>query len=430
MKSYLIKVYHSIAQEKTNLVSFFKNIGHILHDDVVFALNYARGETFYTVHAEDTTHQAFEGVFYAEFPDFQMVEDGKKLTPFDVSRTSVGHIGLENGWFFPYREDVTDFIANIFRGFDTLDPTMDRVSYQIRIRPIHADNIGFYFRAKWDFWLLKVRLAFSFFRYMFNFKTKNDWKKEGKEFFEKKIRHELFRTEISIIVESRSKSLAESRVKALFQNFSVFQNFPLNTFKLSLGSFSGTGTLAPSHSNVLFLSGEELALLFQFPKNPKLETTLLKVSGRRLAPPIGAPIMEYDFDAVGNIVTKPLSDMNLTPIGVSDFRSIRVPIGTYDEDRLRHLYVIGQTGVGKSKFLINMMIADITKGKGICMIDPHGDTFEEVIMHIPPSRKDDVIIFDPTDEKYPFCFNPLDIRSTESKQILAKGFIDIFKKFF
>ena len=64
------------------------------------------------------------------------------------------------------------------------------------------------------------------------------------------------------------------------------------------------------------------------------------------------------------------------------------------------------------------------------MIDPHGDLFEEVIMHVPPERKDDVIIFDPTDEDFPFAFNPLQVNKNESKQILAKGFIDIFKKFF
>ena len=76
------------------------------------------------------------------------------------------------------------------------------------------------------------------------------------------------------------------------------------------------------------------------------------------------------------------------------------------------------------------MINDMKAGKGIGVIDPHGDAVEELMMHIPESRKNDVIIFDPTDDKYPFCLNPLDIREDESKQVLAKGFIDIFKKFF
>jgi type IV secretory pathway TraG/TraD family ATPase VirD4 len=66
------------------------------------------------------------------------------------------------------------------------------------------------------------------------------------------------------------------------------------------------------------------------------------------------------------------------------------------------------------------MIDDLKQGRGIGVIDPHGDLIEEIIAHIPQHRKDDVIIFDPCDEEFPFCFNPLDVKSTESKQILAK----------
>jgi type IV secretory pathway TraG/TraD family ATPase VirD4 len=66
------------------------------------------------------------------------------------------------------------------------------------------------------------------------------------------------------------------------------------------------------------------------------------------------------------------------------------------------------------------MISDINKGKGIGVIDPHGDLIEEIMTHIPESRKNDVIIFDPTDDKFPFCLNPLDVAENESKQVLAK----------
>lgn len=76
------------------------------------------------------------------------------------------------------------------------------------------------------------------------------------------------------------------------------------------------------------------------------------------------------------------------------------------------------------------MINDIQQGRGLGIIDPHGDAIEEVMSHIPSHRQQDVIIFDPTDSEYPFCMNPLDIQPDEFKQVLAKGFIDIFKKFF
>ena len=82
--------------------------------------------------------------------------------------------------------------------------------------------------------------------------------------------------------------------------------------------------------------------------------------------------------------------------------------------------MIGKTGTGKSKFLVSLMINDVKQGKGIGVIDPHGDTIEEIMMHIPEERKEDVIIFDPLDAEYPFCINPLAIKPGESKQILAK----------
>jgi DNA helicase HerA-like ATPase len=157
----------------------------------------------------------------------------------------------------------------------------------------------------------------------------------------------------------------------------------------------------------------------------------LKVTAKKLALPIGVPT--FDSKEISGrkgelqAINYP-KEANI--IGTSDYRSIKVPVGIFDEDRLRHVYVIGKTGTGKSKFLTSLMIDDLKQGKGIGVIDPHGDLIEDIMAHIPKSRKKDVIIFDPTDENFPFCLNPLDVRETESKQILAKGFIDIFKKFF
>jgi DNA helicase HerA-like ATPase len=121
------------------------------------------------------------------------------------------------------------------------------------------------------------------------------------------------------------------------------------------------------------------------------------------------PILPYRRENANIVIES--HDPRLGILGESDYRSIRVPIGIYDEDRLRHMYVIGKTGVGKSKFLVSMMIDDIAYGKGIAVVDPHGDLIEEVMMHIPESRAQDVILFDPTDEQYPFSFNPLDIHA-------------------
>lgn len=155
------------------------------------------------------------------------------------------------------------------------------------------------------------------------------------------------------------------------------------------------------------MTPDEISRIYHFPNNPTKEAALLKINAKKLALPIGMPILPYSL--IGGEITVANHDPTLAIFAESDYRSIRVPIGVYDEDRLRHMYVIGKTGVGKSKFLVGEMIDDINYGKGIAVIDPHGDLIDEIMMHIPEHRKDDVIIFDPTDEKFPFCFNPLTV---------------------
>ena len=177
------------------------------------------------------------------------------------------------------------------------------------------------------------------------------------------------------------------------------------------------------------MSSDELSQIFQFPKNPQTETSLSKVTSKKLSLPVWVPNIPYDILQNGEVLAKNIwPDLNV--IWISDYRSTSVPIGIYDEDRLRHIYVIGKTWVGKSKFMENLIVNDILAGKWICLLDPHGDSFDLALASIPEHRQKDVIIFDPTDTEFPFCFNPLDVKSTESKQILAKWFIDIFNKFF
>ena len=111
----------------------------------------------------------------------------------------------------------------------------------------------------------------------------------------------------------------------------------------------------------LVLSADEVSSIFHFPHHPAKETALLKINARKLALPIGMPILPYSV--VDNEIKISSHDPTLGVLGESDYRSVRVPLGIYDEDRLRHMYVVGKTGVGKSKFLVSMMIDDINYGK-------------------------------------------------------------------
>ena len=114
-------------------------------------------------------------------------------------------------------------------------------------------------------------------------------------------------------------------------------------------------------------------------------------------------------------------------MGVTNHRNQRKKFGIKDKDRLRHIYVIGQTGVGKSTLLENMAISDIERGNGLCVIDPHGDIAGDILKYIPESRKKDLIYFNPVDVN-PIAFNPLSNVNEKYHHLVASGLISTFKK--
>ena len=121
-------------------------------------------------------------------------------------------------------------------------------------------------------------------------------------------------------------------------------------------------------------------------------------------------------------------EKNITILGKCDFRNQNVEFGIKEDDRRRHVYIIGKTGVGKTVLIENMAISDIHAGKGVCLIDPHGDSAEELIHHIPEGRVDDVIYFDPSDTEYPIAFNPLEKVKDEHRHLIASSIMAVFEK--
>ena len=99
-------------------------------------------------------------------------------------------------------------------------------------------------------------------------------------------------------------------------------------------------------------------------------------------------------------------------------------------DRKQHLYLVGKTGVGKTKLIEQLAQADILLGHGICVIDPHGDLINSLLYHVPKNRIDDVILIDPTDKNYPIAMNPLIKVDPEARHLVTSGLIETFKKQF
>lgn len=117
-------------------------------------------------------------------------------------------------------------------------------------------------------------------------------------------------------------------------------------------------------------------------------------------------------------------------IGINDYRGKQTPIRCKETDRLRHMYMIGKTGVGKSTVFQNMCLQDIKNYRGVCFIDPHGESIDWLLKRIPAERMEDVVLFDPSDSEFPFGLNLLEARDSREKDFLVGECIQIFYKLF
>ncbi len=435
-KTHLIKVYHGYTKWKKYIHEFFEDISKTMEDrKMTFGVNFQGGEIFYSHTSDQATYSAFESQFYSYFKNFQISPDTKGVWNYDPSRTVVWELQLENNWFFPFKystTDQTEFIFNLFRSFENFWVVKDKVGMYVEVESIVEESFKFWVSSKIKYRLFRMKLFFKFFKYMFNHRIQANWKDLWAKYYKHKLEQDLFETKLYIVVQWENKAAATGKLKALFNNFLVFKHYPMNQFRLKVhNNVTGFrhGKIQWAKMQKYMYTSEELSSIFHFPNKPAGETALLKVTAQKLALPIWVPTFDFKTLENGELIPQGYpKDVNI--IGTSDYRSIKVPVWVYDEDRLRHIYVVGKTGTGKSKFLNSLMIDDLKQWKGLWVIDPHGDLIEEIIAHVPKSRMKDVIIFDPTDEDFPFCFNPLDVKSNESKQVLAKWFIDIFKKFF
>jgi hypothetical protein len=122
--------------------------------------------------------------------------------------------------------------------------------------------------------------------------------------------------------------------------------------------------------------------------------------------------------------------MSYITIGTNQYRNKSTSILYEDTDRLRHMYMIGKTGVGKSTLFANMALQDITNHRGICFVDPHGESVEWLLQNIPASRLEDVVYFSPADTNSPLGLNLLEAKTEAERDFLVTELIEIFYKLF
>lgn len=118
----------------------------------------------------------------------------------------------------------------------------------------------------------------------------------------------------------------------------------------------------------------------------------------------------------------------ITLFAKTNFRNREQSFGIKEDDRRRHMYVIGKTGMGKTNLIQNMAIQDIQNGKGVAVVDPHGEFAEECLKSVPANRINDVIYFNPADTSFPIALNVLEKVGPESRHLVASGLVGVFKK--
>ncbi len=219
---------------------------------------------------------------------------------------------------------------------------------------------------------------------------------------------------IRLIAASETKVMAESHLNTLLATFTQYSMPPFNGFKIrhkNVKRITKDFILRNYNRSKMILNTAELSSIWH-PATKFMETPNIQWLTSRKAPP------------------PPNLPDSGTLLGINVYRDVETPAYILDEDRMRHVYIIGRTGVGKTEIMQNMAIQDIRAGKGVCVVDPHGEFIENVLYAIPKERAEDVVLFEPADMARPFGLNMLDVKNEAQKDFVVQEMIAIFEKLF
>ena len=233
-----------------------------------------------------------------------------------------------------------------------------------------------------------------------------------------KMRYPAFETLIRIVASSESKPRSDAIVGGLVSAFSQFDSTEFNSFEVNM--LKDVKKLCsdfifrffPVKTNKNILNSVEMASIYHLPEQSAIPTSSVE---RQLVKQVDGP---------AKLMTEGLF------LGTNEYRGNKKAIYLGEKDRRRHMYVIGQTGMGKSVFLENLAFQDMCDGRGFAFIDPHGDAVEALLKRVPQERIDDVIYFDPADIEHPVGMNMFEFTSEDQKDFIVQEGISMLQSLF
>lgn len=412
-----------------------------------------RGIRFYAV-APTNILKFVESQIYAQYPkaDVKVVPDYTKSVNTEHSRFEIASVTFKNEDFMPlksFRDLEIDTISSVTSSVSSL-PKGEEVWVQVLIRPI-ADNwqqAGFdYVNAIREgsdpgakrFPFKKLLEVFSkefililsdMLTGLFSYKEREE---ESKSSFtprlnpadetqmraiENKLSRMGFETVIRVVSSASSQERVESNLRSILASFEQFSTTHLNVLTPEIEKDKNKAlkdfiSRSFNDSRTIILNTEELATFYHFPLSHVDTPNISWVYSRKSEPPPNLPTKDCVY------------------IGETLFRNKTTRFGLEnDDDRIRHLYVIGKSGTGKSSLFISMASQDIANGEGVAILDPHGETIEQVLERIPEDRIEDVIYIDPSDTENPVGLNLLELDNPSQKNLMASGLVSAIKQHF
>lgn len=355
-----------------------------------------------------------------------------------ISGTIGGELNLKEAYYNPiatYQESKRDSMQSLLNALANLS-NEDGAGIQIMIRPANPDwsKKGIKIakdRKKGKDKSAGTNAALRFTRDIFTALAKPPEEKESKDgsqltnleqsgidAIENKTKYAAYETLIRVIASSNTAQKSQQVLNNLVATFALFDAPGKNGFKYSeardIESFVTAYIMRffPPEIKGNILNSVELATIFHFPDQSRTPTSQLE---RQASKQVDGP--------------RNMPEDGLL-LGYNIFRGIKKEVRLSDDDRRRHMYIVGQTGTGKSTILENLALQDMLAGKGFAFVDPHGDAIESLISMVPAERTEDIVYFNPADMDYPLGLNLFEHSAPEQKDFLIQEAINMLYKLY